>query len=207
MEITKGDIIKGGIGLVTGGPLGAVLSPVVGRAVLGKTWAWALIGVAAGPFCWFIFSLPFALISAINETTEKPAPTSPQSIESPPTAEPSKAMEEKPVTTALDRIPVERVPESSASKSTPITLKAPSLPPQPSVSPVQQAESQEQSNTRVADSLNSADQSFKQGWNDAACMSVSTAIKIANNPSVFGLTSTTQRRELKEYAGRCNLRF
>lgn len=31
VEITKSDYVKGGIGLVTGGPLGAVLSPIVGR--------------------------------------------------------------------------------------------------------------------------------------------------------------------------------
>ncbi len=72
MEITKSDVIKGGIGLVTGGPVGAVLSPAVGRAVMGKTWAWALIGVVGGPMSWFVSSIPFALLTApVQEAGQK----------------------------------------------------------------------------------------------------------------------------------------
>ena len=60
-------------------------------------------------------------------------------------------------------------------------------------------------NTHVNDNLNAADGMFRAGMD--GCPSVSLAIMAANNPSIYGPVSSSQRREVAEYASRCGLRF
>lgn len=79
-----------------------------------------------------------------------------------------------------------------------------------SVSPVQEpastgAPQPTRPNSHVADNLNAADGMFKEGMD--GCPSVTLAIMAANNPSAYGPTTTEQRREVKQYADKCGLRF
>jgi nucleoside-specific outer membrane channel protein Tsx len=60
-------------------------------------------------------------------------------------------------------------------------------------------------NTYVNDNLNAADQMFKLSMD--GCPSVSIAIMAANNPDVYGPTSSSLRSEVARYARRCSLRF
>lgn len=60
-------------------------------------------------------------------------------------------------------------------------------------------------NTHVRDNLNAADGMFRHGMD--GCGSVSIAITAANNPSMFGPTSSRDRAEVSRYARKCNLRF
>ena len=62
-------------------------------------------------------------------------------------------------------------------------------------------------NSHVNDSLNAADMNFKVGNRDMACTMVSMAILVANSPEIYGTTSSSLKREVKEYADRCDLRF
>ena len=62
-------------------------------------------------------------------------------------------------------------------------------------------------NSHVNDSLNAADMNFKVGNKDMACTMVSMAILVANSPEIYGTTSSSLKREVKEYADRCDLRF
>ena len=62
-----------------------------------------------------------------------------------------------------------------------------------------------QANSHVNDNLNAADQMFSAGID--GCTNVSIAIMAANNPSIYGPTSTSLKSELKSYADKCNLRY
>ena len=62
-------------------------------------------------------------------------------------------------------------------------------------------------NTQVTDSLNTADMAFRVSEKDLACNMVSLAILAANSPEIYGTTSNSLKREVKEYANRCDLRF
>ena len=62
-------------------------------------------------------------------------------------------------------------------------------------------------NTQVTDSLNTADMAFRVGEKDLGCNMVSLAILAANSPEIYGTTSSSLKREVKEYADRCDLRF
>ena len=81
MKLNSSDWLAGGAGLVWGGPLGAILSPVTLRALKGKKrsvlW-WALIGVFSGPICWILLFVPIVAFApetpqqiAIRERAEK----------------------------------------------------------------------------------------------------------------------------------------
>lgn len=60
-------------------------------------------------------------------------------------------------------------------------------------------------NTYVNDNLNAADMAFQEGMD--GCMSVTGAILVANNPDIYGPTSSSTKEELRSYAKRCGLRF
>ena len=60
-------------------------------------------------------------------------------------------------------------------------------------------------NTMVRDNLNAADGLFKVGMD--GCTSVSMSIMAANNPGIYGTTSSSDRAEVARYARKCNLRF
>ena len=60
-------------------------------------------------------------------------------------------------------------------------------------------------NSVVRDNLNAADGLFNAGMD--GCSSVSIAIMAANNPGIYGSTSSSQRAEVARYARRCNLRY
>tara|TARA_B100001093_G_scaffold492764_1_gene534210 strand:+ start:101 stop:343 length:243 start_codon:yes stop_codon:yes gene_type:complete len=60
-------------------------------------------------------------------------------------------------------------------------------------------------NSYVNDNLNAADGMFNAGMD--GCTSVSGAILAANNPQIYGPTSSSLKAELKTYAQRCNLRY
>ena len=60
-------------------------------------------------------------------------------------------------------------------------------------------------NSFVNDNLNAADMMFNAGMD--GCPSVSGAILAANNPQIYGQTSSSLKAELKTYAQRCNLRY
>ena len=60
-------------------------------------------------------------------------------------------------------------------------------------------------NSYVNDNLNAADMMFDYGMD--GCTNVSVAIMVANNPQIYGPTSTALKSEIKTYANRCNLRF
>ena len=60
-------------------------------------------------------------------------------------------------------------------------------------------------NSYVNDNLNAADMMFNVGMD--GCTSVSGAILAANNPQIYGPTSSSLKAELKTYAQRCNLRY
>ncbi len=62
-------------------------------------------------------------------------------------------------------------------------------------------------NPHVNDSLNAADMNFNVGNKDMACTMVSMAILAANSPEIYGTTSSSLKREVKNYANRCDLRF
>ena len=62
-------------------------------------------------------------------------------------------------------------------------------------------------NPHVNDSLNAADMNFNVGNKDLACTMVSMAILVANSPAIYGTTSSSLKREVKNYANRCDLRF
>ena len=62
-------------------------------------------------------------------------------------------------------------------------------------------------NSYVNDSLNAADMNFNVGNKDMACTMVSMAILAANSPEIYGTTSSSLKREVKNYANRCDLRF
>ncbi len=62
-------------------------------------------------------------------------------------------------------------------------------------------------NSHVYDSLNAADVNFNVGNKDMACTMVSMAILAANSPEIYGATSSSLKREVKNYANRCDLRF
>ena len=62
-------------------------------------------------------------------------------------------------------------------------------------------------NSEVNNSLNMADMYFKSGKKSLACKVVSLAILKATSPEVYGTTSSSLEREVKEYADRCDLRF
>ena len=62
-------------------------------------------------------------------------------------------------------------------------------------------------NTQVTDSLNTADMAFRVGEKDLACNMVSLAIFAANTPEVYGTTSSSLKKEVQDYADRCDLRF
>ena len=62
-------------------------------------------------------------------------------------------------------------------------------------------------NSYVYDSLNAADVNFNVGNKDMACTMVSMAILAANSPEIYGATSSSLKREVKNYANRCDLRF
>ena len=52
-----------------------------------------------------------------------------------------------------------------------------------------------------------ADMYFRMGEKGVACNAVSLAILEASSPELYGTTSSSLKREVKEYADRCNLRF
>ena len=60
-------------------------------------------------------------------------------------------------------------------------------------------------NSYVNDNLNAADMMFNYGMD--GCTNVSGAIMVANNPQIYGPTSTALKSEIKSYANKCNLRF
>jgi len=62
-------------------------------------------------------------------------------------------------------------------------------------------------NSMVNDSLNAADINFNVGNKQMACTMVSMAILAANSPEIYGATSSSLKREVKNYANRCDLRF
>ncbi len=62
-------------------------------------------------------------------------------------------------------------------------------------------------NTQVKDGLNIADMNFNVGNEQMACTMVSMAILAANSPEIYGTTSSSLKREVKNYANRCDLRF
>ena len=62
-------------------------------------------------------------------------------------------------------------------------------------------------NSAVKNSLNMADMYFRMGEKGVACNAVSLAILEASSPELYGTTSSSLKREVKEYADRCNLRF
>ena len=62
-------------------------------------------------------------------------------------------------------------------------------------------------NSEVNNSLNMADMYFRSGKKSLACKTVSLAILKANSPEVYGTTSSSLKREVKEYANKCDLRF
>jgi hypothetical protein len=113
VEITKADYVKGGIGLVTGGPLGAVLSPIVGRALVGRTWAWALIGVVAGPMSWVISTVPIALLTYQPERASQP-----EAVEEAPAAAALESAAAPDLVTSVPEQPapvIERIPSERAA--------------------------------------------------------------------------------------------
>lgn len=77
MGLKKSDYITGIVGLLTGGPLGAVFSPLVFRGVK-KIWLWGLIGVIAGPVTWVTTTTMLGINSS-----DTSAPTSTSQNESP----------------------------------------------------------------------------------------------------------------------------
>ena len=60
-------------------------------------------------------------------------------------------------------------------------------------------------NSYVNDNLNAADMMFNYGMD--GCTNVILAIMVANNPQIYGPTSTALKSEIRSYANRCNLRF
>ena len=62
-------------------------------------------------------------------------------------------------------------------------------------------------NSAVKNSLNMADMYFRMGDKGVACNAVSLAILEASSPEIYGTTASSLKREVKEYADRCNLRF
>lgn len=60
-------------------------------------------------------------------------------------------------------------------------------------------------NASVNDSLNLADQMFKIGMD--GCSTVSNALIVVNNPSIYGPINADQRAQLRAYAQRCGLRY
>ena len=60
-------------------------------------------------------------------------------------------------------------------------------------------------NSYVNDNLNAADGMFNVGMD--GCTNVTMAIMAANNPNIYGPTSSSLRREVSKYASRCGLRF
>jgi len=132
---------------VTGGPLGAVLSPLVGRAVMGRTWAWALIGVVAGPMSWVISTMPLALLTYQDQpelasqkevVEEAPSAVTPEPAAAP---DPVTTVPEKPAPAPqFERIPSERVPEATAPVAA--TQRAPAPPPASAPAPPRQSGAQ-----------------------------------------------------------------
>ena len=62
-------------------------------------------------------------------------------------------------------------------------------------------------NSAVKNSLNMADMYFRMGEKGVACNAVSLAILEASSPELYGTTSSSLKREVKNYANRCDLRF
>ena len=60
-------------------------------------------------------------------------------------------------------------------------------------------------NSYVKDNLNAADGLFQYGMD--GCTNVSMAIMVANNPAIYGPTSSSLKSELKRYAEKCDLRY
>ena len=60
-------------------------------------------------------------------------------------------------------------------------------------------------NSYVNDNLNAADMMFNYGMD--GCSNVSMAIMVANNPEIYGPTSSSLKSELRSYAQKCNLRY
>ena len=55
-------------GLITGGPFGAILSPMALNGFRGKWGAWNALGVIAGPASWFLF---LAMVGSANSAELK----------------------------------------------------------------------------------------------------------------------------------------
>tara|TARA_A100000164_G_C21227470_1_gene461067 strand:- start:236 stop:484 length:249 start_codon:yes stop_codon:yes gene_type:complete len=62
-------------------------------------------------------------------------------------------------------------------------------------------------NSAVKNSLNMADMYFRMGQEGVACNAVSLAILEASAPEVYGSTSSSLKREVEDYADRCDLRY
>lgn len=108
MALTPQDFLQSFVGLITGGPIGAIASPAVGRAVKGKWGPWALIGVFAGPVSWLAFTVPVAVLTF----DPSKAPNPPAALETP----------------AGDTTDPDQVPEPHALPSEDQDANAPSTP-------------------------------------------------------------------------------
>lgn len=183
MEITRNDTIRGAIGLITGGPVGLVLSPAIGRLFNSRWTPWALSGIVLGPLSWAISTVPIALLTYNPSTTPTALPELKTTTQAP-AASPQAESNPSPGFPAIPPPSADPAPRSPATTTT---------------------VEQQATNTGVADNLNSADQMFANNMD--GCSSVSTAAFIANNPNIYGPTSDAQRSEIKRYAQRCNLRF
>ena len=70
------------IGLVTGGPFGAILSPLALRGFQGKWGAWQALGLVAAPVSWVAFFIIASVASASTLNSQSVSPiASPIAIE------------------------------------------------------------------------------------------------------------------------------
>ena len=92
MKLTRTDYLTALLGFVTGGPIGAVLSPVSYHtlAKMGQPrWVWGLLGFTFSPFFWALAILPF--VPRVDESTA----TAPLPKSATPTVDEKKLMAEE----------------------------------------------------------------------------------------------------------------
>lgn len=84
MAVTRNDFIRAAVGFVTGGPLGAILSPAAGRLFNDNWTAWALAGVVFGPLSWALTTVSLSVLTgAPSAPSKSPAALPPAEVAAP----------------------------------------------------------------------------------------------------------------------------
>lgn len=63
MPLKRNDYVRAAIGLVTGGPIGTILSPAAGRLFNDNWTAWAIAGVVFGPLSWVLTTVSLSVLT------------------------------------------------------------------------------------------------------------------------------------------------